>query len=387
MRKFSVELLSNSARAVVATKEDAEALRSAIEDAGYDVTLVDISSTETSKSAHRPRQAPDRAPSSIPSTWAATFAVGGMTCASCVGNVNGVVRAATSDQLLIEFTVSLLENGASATICANSAEEAQSTAKKICQAIEDAGYDAEIADLRPEASMDGHAAGEGGLRRSARIRVEGMFCNHCVAKVRQHLSAKAEQCAHAFGIEQEDIDAFSLSRPFMSITYLPSPSLTLRSIIKDLQDLDPAFSVQHVPAPSLASRSAKLARKELVDYIIRLATACLFVPPTLVLGVIAPMLTPEHPLRHGLDRPVWGGASLGEVVLWLLATPVQFGVGSLFYSRSFKSFRSVWKPGRSWAERLLRWGNMEVSPIIQTLQRSSPHITRREAYALHCLPF
>ncbi|CEH14212.1 copper resistance-associated p-type atpase [Ceraceosorus bombacis] len=366
VRDFSVELLSNSARARVSSKKDAEALRSAIEDAGYDATLVSIASTSLSMNKQQSRQHPTRDHSSGPPVWLANLAIGGMTCASCVGNVTGVVKASVSDKILIEFNVSLLENGASAKLRADDNIEAQKVAKEICRAIQDSGYDAELAGLELDAAPDGHLPHDGVLERSARIRVDGMFCNHCVIKVQRHLSAMMEDFGPAFSVEQDDVTAFSLSRPVISVCYLPSRKLNLRSIIKALQDLDPAFSVEHVRAPSLASRSAKLARKELTNYIVRLAIACMFVPPTLVLGVIAPMLSSHHPLRHTFDRPVWGGASLGEVSLWLLATPVQFGVGSLFYTRSIKSFKSVWRPGRSWSERLLRWGNMEVLVALGT---------------------
>jgi Cu+-exporting ATPase len=34
-----------------------------------------------------------------------------------------------------------------------------------------------------------------------------------------------------------------------------------------------------------------------------------------------------HPFRQHIEQPVGGGAGMGVIILWALATPVQFGVG------------------------------------------------------------
>jgi Cu+-exporting ATPase len=58
------------------------------------------------------------------------------------------------------------------------------------------------------------------------------------------------------------------------------------------------------------------------------AIATLFAIPTFVVGIIGMVaLSKTHPFRRHIEQPVWGGAALGVIVLWVLATPVQFGVG------------------------------------------------------------
>lgn len=73
------------------------------------------------------------------------------------------------------------------------------------------------------------------------------------------------------------------------------------------------------------------------------------------------LLPQSHPLAAYFSTPIWGNASRGTVALFALATPVQFGVGSLFYVRAWKSLRGVWKRGGEgrWRNRLLRWGSMD----------------------------
>lgn len=61
------------------------------------------------------------------------------------------------------------------------------------------------------------------------------------------------------------------------------------------------------------------------------------------------------------ETAIWGSASRGTIALWILATPVQFGVGSLFYTRAWKGVKGVWRRGgeHRWRDRMLRWGSMD----------------------------
>lgn len=57
----------------------------------------------------------------------------------------------------------------------------------------------------------------------------------------------------------------------------------------------------------------------------------------MIVGMV--ILPPHHPFRMVWERPVWGAANLGTVIMWPLATVVQFGVGRLFYIRAYHSIR------------------------------------------------
>lgn len=294
------------------------------------------------------------------SKWTAVYAVGGMTCASCVNNVEKAVSASI-EQSTFDFSVALLEGQARAVFEASSKEEAQDIAAKVAEAIDDAGYEAELSKLDSDQSVD-TATRSAEPERTARIRITGMFCELCVMHVQRYFGEHPARLTGKLRVEAEELNRFSLARPSITITYAPSPDLTLRGILAELSALDPAFEASYVAPPSLASRSAQLARKELLNYFIRLCISSVFAVPTVVVAVIAPgFLSADNPLRVRLMQPAWGGATIMEVSLWALATPVQFGVGSIFYTRSWKSLRSVWRRGRAWQERLLGWGNMEVS--------------------------
>ena len=53
-----------------------------------------------------------------------------------------------------------------------------------------------------------------------------------------------------------------------------------------------------------------------------------FVIPTFVIGVLAMDFLPGHNrFRMWWEAPLWGGATRTAVVLWIMATFVQFGIG------------------------------------------------------------
>lgn len=330
-----MELLSNSASATVQSRAALDQLVEAIEDAGYDASIATL------------------APVGEDRKWTAQYSIGGMTCASCVGNVERAVRSAVE---LSTFEVALLEGRASAAFSSADEAAARKVADSVLEAIDDAGYEVQLSSLDPDVAPATQV-------RAARVSIQGMFCGHCVSKVQRYFERKRDD--GSISIDAKELAALRTDLPELAFTYTPSASTTLRSIISDLASLDPAFDVVHVTPPSLASRSAELARREFLDYALRLTVALLFAVPTFVVGMLAPALDESAPLRQRLAAPAWGGATVAEVTLCALATPVQFGVGSLFYVRSYKSLRSVWRPGRSWSERLLRWGNMEVSLALE----------------------
>jgi cation transport ATPase len=68
-----------------------------------------------------------------------------------------------------------------------------------------------------------------------------------------------------------------------------------------------------------------------------------------------------------LEKKVWGDAMLATVILWVLATPIQFGVGAYFYKGAAKSIWGVWRSSKtSWVTRLIRWGSMDTLVALGT---------------------
>ncbi|KAG8684261.1 hypothetical protein FRC09_015504 [Ceratobasidium sp. 395] len=180
-----------------------------------------------------------------------------------------------------------------------------------------------------------------------------MFCRECPIRVVAHLAE--------MGVET--ISRPTLASPIITIRYTPDSNLTIRSILNTLPQ--PITGIVYHP-PSLHSISMRLQARE-ARKVARLFTiATLFAIPTFVVGIIGMVALPKtHPFRQHIEKPVWGGAGLGVIVLWALATPVQFGVGWIFYKKSYASLfggrRREWR----W-KNLFHFGNMDLLVALST---------------------
>ncbi len=336
----------------------------AVEDAGYEVE-----SFEAMLKADEPTNSTKGTSQASGSRFKAKFSIGGMTCASCVSAIDGSVQRWSESRddagpALLSFEVDLLSNSASARWQAGAHQghaDVEKVAREVAEAIEDSGYDCQLALVEEDAQQSSRQAVA--PERTVSIQVDGMFCTQCVRKVRSEV--RSWQSRHKGGLKASGLDAFSMDQPVFQITYTPVPQqddpLTMRHLIAAISTLDDTWTVSHVKPPSLAARSRELAWNELVSQMVRLLIAALFAVPTTFIGMIVPMFLPQDgAVYQAIARPLVGTASTGDIILWCLATPVQFGVGSVFYVGAWKSIRRVWRKGRSWSDRLLRWGNMDV---------------------------
>jgi Cu+-exporting ATPase len=233
----SVALLAG--KAVVthdAALSDAEAVRSAMEDVGYDVNILSSVGALPPPAAQRPGTRTTSAPlghfasgpASVSSPSAplrvASLSVGGMTCGSCVSTVENTLKAIAGVQ---SATVSLLAGRAEVRYTPSSGKGGQgagaaTTAEAFAAAIEDSGFEARVlsdaavaeaaSPLSPrtpgQAVQSQHqglparsgarpGAGAGASRASAPdsdlalavLSVGGMTCSSCVNTVETVLKA------------------------------------------------------------------------------------------------------------------------------------------------------------------------------------------------------
>lgn len=363
---IKVDVLSASAT-VTAHPAALPSIIEAIDDAGFEAHLVK-SEPVRSSSPGRQRDEPDE------HTWKAKLSIHGMTCASCVQSVGSALQS-YADQTnaahavqIVTTSVDLMSKSADIVLSAPDKTQAEARLGELVEQVQDVGFDAELLTLQPE-SGKARAASDGAVFRHVRIEVQGMFCQSCVAKVRSYFSRLRAAHASDIDVADDDLDGFTLAQPLLSFSYRSgNPSrLRLRCILDEINRLDSTFSARYAPPPSLASRSAVLARAELRDLVIRLAITAVFALPALAISMIAPLLSPHSALRRWTAAYVVGRATRGEVAMWLIATPVQFGVGALFLGKAWRSVSAMWKRRRSWTDRFLRFGNMDVLVALGTL--------------------
>lgn len=151
-----VYLLGNSATLTVTHAEVAPVVVSAIEDIGYTAEVVSVEPLQDWKAASRGGSQED-------GQVRVELSVGGMTCASCVTTVTGLLSDIPG---VSEVAVSLIGKSASALLAR------RELAPQLKEAVEDAGYEAEVVNVSLVEQFDDEDIGP----RTVSLRVNGMFC-------------------------------------------------------------------------------------------------------------------------------------------------------------------------------------------------------------------
>ncbi|WVF69120.1 hypothetical protein IAT40_003894 [Kwoniella sp. CBS 6097] len=328
-----------------------------IEDAGFDASIIksELEAPETDHAA--------------PARRKSVFAIEGMTCASCTGAISSTLN----DREGIEsFHIDLL--GHSGTIIHSS----EIPADEIRDLIEEVGYGAELSSTEPldntsqptRKDKGKGKADDGPTMRTVQIRVEGMFCHDCVRKINSYLDT----------LPVETYTPITLHSPITTITYIPHPPLTIRRLLEGISEVAPEFEAEVVKTQSLSERSRLIQRREVKILALHCLAAIVFAIPTFIIGIVGMVLVNGHnQFKMDVMKPIWGAANLGTIILWPLATIVQFGVGRLFYKRTFASMwphlrrlipsklRSKRSPPRplSW-RTLVSFGSMDLLVVLST---------------------
>jgi P-type Cu+ transporter len=151
-----INLLANSATFTADNQNRVPLVVQAIEDAGYEADVISVDPIKAP-----PRREPSRGEHDGP--FRLTLSVGGMTCAACSNTVTGIASDISG---VSEVAVSLIGKSATAVIVR------KELADQLKEAIEDAGFEAEVITLEPIRSTDDYATGP----RNIALQIEGMFC-------------------------------------------------------------------------------------------------------------------------------------------------------------------------------------------------------------------
>ncbi|KAI9792718.1 MAG: hypothetical protein M1816_001817 [Peltula sp. TS41687] len=335
IRSVEVNLLTSSASVTFEGQENLKDLTDAIEEVGYEAMIEEWEEIQSPEQKTGSGTKKD--------TWRAFYAVGGMTCSSCVGNVT---RGLENLEFVKTVDVNLLSNSATVVF------EGRGHLDQITEAIEDVGYEAKLDRVE---DLDQNQ--QQGPQRTIAIRVGGMYCNHCPLRIQEALKT------HMNRLEIEK----SLSRadPIIKVKYLPdAPEFTIRHILASISATDPAFQVSIYHPPTLEERSRLMHARQRRHILLRVALSVAIAILTFIIGIVLMSLIPStNDIREYLMHPMWSGrASRAEWALFIMATPIYFFAADLFHRRALKEVWALWRPGSKTPilRRLYRFGSMDM---------------------------
>ncbi len=264
-------------------------------------------------------------------TAEATFAIGGMTCASCSAIIEKTLNKAPG---IVSANVNLATDRLSAKY-----DPSATSADEIVGAVEKLGYTATPLAAAHPASTAGRA----------NLSILGMTCASCATIVEKTLNRVPGVIAASVNLATETA----------AIEFDPS-SVGIDELISAVRGAgyDAAVRVERIPgaesgADVQAEAQAKAYRHEKRMFIFSLAISI----PLLLIAMVPPFMeTVPLAVSEWLARTfggAWDPMMVGKYLMFLLATPVQFIAGWRFY-------RGMWGALKQ------RAGNMDTLIAIGT---------------------
>ncbi|KAF2085646.1 heavy metal translocatin [Saccharata proteae CBS 121410] len=332
VRFIAVSLLTHSAFVEFEGRENAEAIVSTIEDAGFDATLENLEDAG--------HQEQGKAQSD---TWRATYAIGGMTCSACVAAITDVLR---QHDWIKTTDINLLSN--SGTIVFDGKDNLDT----VRETIEDAGFDATLDNVENVGSQQ-----ETNLQRLIGIRVDGMFCRHCPANI---VAAIARDFEGAVEIYKPP----TLDDPVIQVKYIPRPpSVTIRTIMAAIEDVSSEMETSIYHPPTIEERAREMHARERKRVLIRLVLSIVVAIPTFIIGIVfMSLVSSDNPVRVFFMHSLTGGVSRAQWALFILATPIYFLAADKFHRRAMKEVKALWRRGSKTPilQRFYRFGSMNM---------------------------
>ena len=334
VRSVNVSLLTNSATVIFDGEEHVHEIIQTIEDAAFDVSLEALEEDTPKRSTRAP----------VVDVWRAQYAIGGMTCSSCVSNITQMLEKL---RFIDKIDVNLLSNSASITL------RGKDNVDSVTETIEDAGFDAKLYSLEQCGAAENEQ-----FERHVSIKIDGMYSPYCSAKALLAIEK-------AYGNKVQVEKAPSLANPIMRVRYVAKPPhFTIRHILATLSSCDRAFIPSIYHPPTIEDRSRALHAKERRRILVRLALSIIAAIPAFIIGIVFMSILPSHsPTRIFImqDSGI-GGVSRAEWALFIIATPVYFCAADRFHVRAIKEVIVLWRPGSRTPilQRFTRFGSMNM---------------------------
>ncbi|KAH9327311.1 hypothetical protein KI387_007489 [Taxus chinensis] len=281
----TISVLHNKAQVVYHPEfVNEELIREAIEDAGFEATLMEDDVDEVSV------------------ITVCRLRIKGMTCTSCSSTVESALQAV---------------QGVRSAVVALATEEAeirydpkQVNYKQLIDAVDDTGFEAVLISTGED-------------RNKVHLKLEGILSDGEIELIESSLQALP-------GVEATEVDT-QLEK--LVVSYNPEmtgPRTFIEVIEKTCSGNCKATLFQH-GGPGGPDRS-----DEIKQYHKSFLWSLVFTVPVFLLAMIF-MYIPG--IKRGLELKLVNMLMLGELLRWILSTPVQFVIGRRFYTGAYKALR------------------------------------------------
>ncbi|KAK7251295.1 hypothetical protein RIF29_34355 [Crotalaria pallida] len=286
IREALVDVLNNRAQVLFYPSfVNEESIREAIEDGGFEATLIRDESNERSIQVCRIR-------------------IKGMTCTTCSSTVESALQAIHG---VVKAQVALATEEAQVHYNPNVVSYYQ-----ILEAVEDTGFEATLISSGEDVSM-------------IELHVDGVRTDRSMRLIENSLEALP-------GVQHVE-----MSPEFNKVSLSYKPDLTgPRNFINVIQETGSRrFKAKIFPQEGRQRNSYR--REEIKQYYRSFLWSLVFTVPVFLTSMVL-MYIPG--IKQGLDTKVVNMLTVGEVSRWVLATPVQFIIGRRFYSGAYKALRN-----------------------------------------------
>ncbi|XP_042509947.1 probable copper-transporting ATPase HMA5 [Macadamia integrifolia] len=284
IRDAAVDVLNNRAQVLFFPNfVDEETIREAIEDVGFEAALIKDEVNERSLQTSRLR-------------------IKGMTCTSCSTTVESVLQGIKGVK---KARVALATE--EAEICY---DQKIVSHEQLMEAIKDTGFEATLISTGEDKSK-------------IQLKVEGVCTDHSMRMIENSLQALP-------GVQDVEIDQ---TVDKISISYKPHETGP-RNFIQVIESTG-SGRFKAMIFPEGGQRDSP-RQEEIKNYYKSFLWSLVFTIPVFLTSMVF-MYIPV--LKQGLDVKVVNMVTIGEILRWILSSPVQFIIGWRFYTGSYKALR------------------------------------------------
>lgn len=232
-------------------------------------------------------------------TLLAVLDVQGMTCGSCVNSIEKHLKASKG---IISCSVALLAQKAEVEYDPTLIQPLD-----IVNLIEDIGFSANVA------SQDS--------KKAVTLKIFGMTCASCSGTIERELKITP-------GIKSASVNLLGQTGVFE----FDKSTIGIRDIIEKIESL--GFDALLDDTDSNAQIESLERTQEIQRWRNSFYHSCYWALPVSFISMVLPKLAPSF-----VNYQIMPGLEMGDVLMLILTIPIQFGIGSVFYSAAFKSLK------------------------------------------------